>query len=425
MPIVWHVLLLATQPMLSVDLVLAGHRHTQPHTYTRENKMRWFGTGAERRVFQMILASLMVLGVSASARGQGLGDDFAQEWIELEDDAKAIELAGCFSSKSSSCDECDLGCDSGCDSCCPTEYCPPWWAHRTGLSAEFLFLRPGNTDLIYSIEQNNLPPNAFPTGPVGQTAIEHSPGVRARFTHAKTECTSLVGSVTYWEGDASNQIDATGANILASQILHPSRLNTGASGLQESARYDMRFGLADLAFRQLWKRTDTTAINWRAGLQYGGMEQEYDWAQTVPSSVAVGTFDVTTDIDYNGFGLLAGIDFERYCCRTGLSIYGNAIGSALAGKWKATYADSAQLAGGVVANQYDDYRVTPTLNLELGFAWQSKCGRCRVNTGYMTSAWYNAVSSRSYIDAVRQGRYIDVDETITFSGLVVGGEYRF
>jgi hypothetical protein len=187
----------------------------------------------------------------------------------------------------------------------------------------------------------------------------------------------------------------------------------------------MRFGLADLAYRHLWKASDCQALNWRAGFLYAGMEQEFDWAQTVPASVAVGTFTVDTDIDFSGFGMLAGLDYERRSCATGLSCYGSAIGKAVAGKWKASYADSSQLLGGVIANTYDDFRVTPMLELELGMGWSSKCGRVRANVGYMTSAWYNSVSSRAYIDAVRQGRYVDVDETITFSGLVVGGEYRF
>jgi hypothetical protein len=291
--------------------------------------------------------------------------------------------------------------------------------------AQYLLLRPGSSDVVYTVEQNNVPANAFPTGPVGITAIEHSSGIRAGFSCCASARTSLIGSVTYWEGDDSDLIDAAAGNILVSEILHPSRLNTGATGLQEAANYEMRFGLADLAYRHLWLCGPCHAVNWRAGFQYGGMEQQFQWAQTVPSSVAVGTFAVDTDIDFSGFGLLGGVDFERRSCRTGLSCYGNVIGSALAGKWKASYRDAAQLAGGSVGNVYDDFRVTPTLELELGLAWSSKCGRVRTNVGYMSSAWYNSVSSRAYIDAVREGRFIDIDETITFSGLVVGGEFRF
>ena len=384
--------------------------------------MNWFGIGAKQRVFQMILASLTVLGASTFAYSQGLEDDFAQEWISLEDDDTAIELAGCFLSGKSACE----GCDSGGDGCCPEPVCcPPWWAHRCGVMGQYLLLRPGDTDLVYTVEQNDVVPGSFPTGPMGIAAIEHSSGVRAGFSCCATECTSLIGSITYWEGDDSSIIDRVGTNVLVPEVLHPSRVTAGAAGLQEAAEYEMRFGLADLAYRHLWKASSKQALNWRAGFQYAGMEQQFQWAQTVPASVAVGTFALDTDIDFSGFGMLAGLDYERRSCRTGLSCYGNVIGSAIAGKWKASYADSSQLLGGVVANTYDDFRVTPIVELELGLAWSSKCGRVRTNVGYMTSAWYNAVSSRAYIDAVREGRFIDIDETITFSGLVVGGEFRF
>lgn len=370
----------------------------------------------------MILAGMMVISTSAIVSGQGVEDDFAQNWVELEDDSTAIQLVDHHAVL---CDGCESGCDGCADDCCEPCYCPPWWAHRTGVMAQYLLLRPGDTDVVYTVEQNNLPPNSFPTGPMGISQIEHSSGIRAGFSCCATECTSLIGSITYWEGDDNSVIDRQGTNILVSEVLHPSRINAGAAGLQEAASYDMRFGLADLAYRHLWKRTDTWAMNWRAGFQYAGMEQQFQWAQTVPSSVAVGTFALDTDIDFSGFGMLAGFDFERRSCRTGISCYAKGIGSAVAGKWKASYADQPQLAGGVVANTYDDFRVTPILELELGLGWSSKCGRVHVNAGYMTSAWYNSVSSRGYIDAVRDGRFIDIDETITFSGLVLGGEYRF
>lgn len=363
----------------------------------------------------MILAGAMMFGGAVSTQAQGLEDDFAQDWIQLESDESAIDLVGCETA-------CD-GCDAGCDGCCEPVCCPPWWAHRTGVSGQFLFLRPGDSDITYTIEQNNV--NGFPTGPTGIAQIEHSPGVRVGFSHCASACTSLVGRLTYWQGDDSDLINASAGNVLVSEILHPSRFTTGATGLQEAAAYDMRYGTIDLAYRSIWRNTDTYAINWRGGFQYGGMEQEFLFTQTVPSSVANGTFSVDTDIDFTGFGLLGGLDFERYSCRTGLSCYGSAIASALAGKWKASYRDAASVAVGNVGNVYDDHRVTPVLELELGLAWYNKCGNIRLNCGYMNTAFYNAVSSRAYIDSVREGRFVDVDETITFSGLVAGGEFRW
>lgn len=291
---------------------------------------------------------------------------------------------------------------------------------------QWLFLRPGSTDLVYTIEQNDLPENTFPTGPVGINAIEVESGVRLGFSHAVSQCSSWVGSYTYWRGQDSDVINASNGNILVSEILHPNRLSAGAAGLQESSSHAIDFQLADLAFRHIWKRGQNYAINWKGGLQYGHMEQELDWAQTVPASVAVGTFSADSNISFDGFGLMAGLDMERHNSCTGLSVYGKGTGSALAGEWHASYLDHAdQVGGGAIGNKFDDFRVTPMLELELGVAWQSQSGRTRINCGYMNMAWYDALSTRSYIDAFRQGRYVDIGETITFSGLVLGGELRF
>ncbi|MFN9916494.1 MAG: Lpg1974 family pore-forming outer membrane protein, partial [Pirellulaceae bacterium] len=92
-------------------------------------------------------------------------------------------------------------------------------------------------------------------------------------------------------------------------------------------------------------------------------------------SVATGLTSVTTDIDFDGFGILAGLDGERRskCC--GGLLYGKVIGSLLAGDWRADYRQTNQFGGGVIANHFEDFRVTPTLDAELGFGWTSKGGR--------------------------------------------------
>ena len=372
----------------------------------------------------MILASAMILGTSVAAWSQGFKDDYAQNWAELEDDARAIELAGFFDHGSSCDGACDGGCDAGCDVSCEPKCCPPWWAHRTGVSAQWLYLRPGSTDLVYSIEQNNVPLNAFPTGPVGRTEIENFSGVRAGLSICASECTSLVLSFSHWEGDDESQIEASGGNILAPQVLHPSRISTGAFSLEDRATHGMDFQLAELAYRHLWRHSAKHAINWKAGLKYGNMEEEFRYDQQ--DAVAVGLVSLDTNIDFDGFGLMGGLDFERRSCKTGLSIYGSAVGSALAGDWNANYVDTTdQIGGGSIANEFSDFRITPLLELEVGLAWSSKCGRARVNAGFMTNSWYDALSSRSYINAVQAGQYDDVGETITFSGLALGGTLNF
>ena len=312
------------------------------------------------------------------------------------------------------------GCGKSSSRCC----CTPWWAHRTGLFGQFLLLRPGNVDQIYTIEQNTVVPGNDPTGPVGRVNVDEESGFRTGLSWAATECTSLVASYSWFEGHSSNTIAATGSNVLISQTIHPSTLNVGTGSLQTSANYNIDFQLIDLGYRHIWKTSDIYAINWLAGFRYGNLEQDLSTLQDL--QVAIGEFAVDVDVDFDGFGMMFGVDGERRSSHSGLLVYGKALSSFMAGDWRADYLQiNTVTAGGEVANDYEDYRVTPVLELELGFGWQSKCGKWRAQAGYLTSAWYDAISTRQYVNAVRTTNYVNIDETITFSGLTAGVEARF
>ena len=343
----------------------------------------------------------------------------APQLLPALDEVEQVGFIDLLSHKHNSCDsDCD-GCGEAKTYCC----CKPWWAHRCGVFAEFLLLRPGSTDFIYAIEQNDTTSNAFPTGPVGRVNIDSSAGGRFGFSVCASQCSSLEVIYTGWQGDTSNSVTANGNNVLNSKIIHPSSVTTGTASLVSSADYEMDFQTLDLSYRRIWRASDCYAINWSGGFRYGNMSQDLTAEQDI--SVATGLVTVDTDIDFEGFGLALGVDAERRSCRTGMMCYSKALSSFLAGDWKGRYRQNEQIGLGVVANDYEDYRVTPLLELELGIGWRSPCGRCRASIGYITTAWHNAVSAREYIDAVRESNYADVDETITFSGLTAGLEANF
>jgi hypothetical protein len=278
-------------------------------------------------------------------------------------------------------------------------------------------------DQIYTIEQNSPVPGDFPTGPVGRVNIDDSTGYRVGFSIAASNCTSLLASYTHVDGSTANTIVARPGNVLNSQIIHPSTLTTGASSLQSSASQSFDFDLLDLGYHHVLKASDCYVVNWLAGFRYGQIEQDLQTQQQV--SVATGLVNNDVDVDFDGFGLSLGLDGERRSHCTGLMVYGRGLTSFLAGDWTGSYVQTNQFGGGVVGNEYEDYRVTPVAELELGFGWRSPCGRCSASVGYLTSAWYDAVSTRQYVDSVRANNYVSVDETITFSGLTAGVEANF
>ena len=301
--------------------------------------------------------------------------------------------------------------------------CTPWWAHRTGGFGEMLYLGAGNSDLIYAIEQTGPGPNASPTGPLGISNIGEHVGYRFGFSLANTDCSSVNASYTRWNGSTTSVLDATGTNVIKSLVSHPSVATTGAASLQAVARQSTTFQFADLALRRVYKASNLGVLNWNAGVRYGNLEQGLSADQTI--SVATGLTNVTTDIDFNGFGILGGLDGERYNCETGLLVYGRAIGSLLAGNWKADYRQTNQFGGGVIANHYEDFRVSPVVDTELGVGWQSCNGRVRVTTGYLFNTWFNTVTNRDYIQSVRNANLLNLDDNLTFSGLTLRTDIRF
>lgn len=301
---------------------------------------------------------------------------------------------------------------------------PAWWSHRTSVFGEFLFLRPGSSDLIYSTEQTDPDPTiASPTGPIGVTGVDAETGFRVGFALATSKCSSIVTSFTRWDGSTISSMEATGGNVLSSNVIHPSTLTSGAASLESMAEHEMSFQNVDVLYRHLWKHTDSMAVNWLAGVRYANMEQQLSVDQTV--SVATGLTNVATDIDFNGFGISGGLDFETYSCTTGLSLYGKTLASLLAGEWNATYAQTNQFGGGVIANQYEDFHATPVLDAELGVRWMAKKRHFMVSSGFLMSGWYETLTTRSYIDSVRASQLTDAGETMTFSGLTARAEWRF
>jgi hypothetical protein len=317
---------------------------------------------------------------------------------------------------------CSPSCGTSCNSCC-NSCCEPWWAHQSSIFGEVLYLWPGNSDLIYGVEQTDTTSTASPTGPIGITNIDESTGFRVGFSKRNNMCSSWFGTYARWDGDTTDTLTRTGQRVINSRLIHPSTDTVGSQSVQSVTDQSISFQTADAGYRRIVKAGNCWAVNWSGGLRYGNLEQGLNGQQTISTSTGLTT--VSTDIDFDGFGILAGLDGERrsQCC--GGLIYGKILGSLLAGDWRADYVQTNQFGGGVIANQFEDFRVTPTFDAELGLGWVSKNSRWKCTCGYLFSNWFNAVSTRDYIRNVRSGNLEDMADVLTFSGLTGRIEMRF
>ena len=310
---------------------------------------------------------------------------------------------------------------TGCTTnCC----CDPLWCHRNGVFADLLYLRPGNIDYIYAIEQTGPLPTDSPTGPLGRVGFDGAMGYRLGVTQALSDCSSLQVSYMWFQDETQSSITATPGNVLILQPALPNIANVGSTGIVDSARYDIRFQQVDIDYRGLLYGTYDSAVNYFGGLRYANLKQNFHAQED--TGVPVGLSAVDSTISFDGFGIGFGIDGMRRSAYSGLLVYARSSASFVAGEFKANYTETTQLVVGPVgANNLVDYRVMTILQTELGGGWQSACGRLRVTAGYQFAGWFNALSTGSYIQGVQNRQFNDLNETITFDGLVTRVLWQF
>ena len=308
---------------------------------------------------------------------------------------------------------------SGCD-CCSD----PLWCYRNSVFVDFLYLRPGNIDYIYAVEQTGTLPTDSPTGPVGRVGFDGAAWLPLGIQLRLSDCSGIQISYTWFQNETNNTINATPGTVLLFQPGLPSVPNVGAGSIQASARDEIRFQLLDADYRGLLWGTCNSAVNYFAGLRYANLNQRFHAQENV--GVPVGLTDVRTEINFDGFGIGGGLDGIRRSDCTGLLIYGRASASFVAGEFKADYRQTAQfLPAAALGNTLVDYRVLTILQAELGTGWQSASGATRITLGYMFAGWFNSLTNGSYIPGVQTRQFNNLNETITFDGLVSRFEWRF
>jgi hypothetical protein len=324
----------------------------------------------------------------------------------------------------------DANCENNrgaCDKCGkdPCACCSPLWQHRTGAFADFLYLRPGNVDVVYAVEQTSFDPAlASPTGPVGRVGIDGGAGFRIGGNWAMDDCTSLVATYTWLQSDTEDTITAAPGTVLDLAVGHPSVVSSGATSISAFSTYEIDYQFLDLDYNALLWGTCNSAINYVVGLRYGHLDQDFVAQQEIFS--AAGLTTVGTEIDFDGFGIRGGLEGMKRNARTGVLLYGKAYANFIGGEFKANFEQANQFGGtAIIRNELEDYRLVTVLEAELGVGWESSGGRVRVTSGYAVSGWFNTLTTGSYIDGVQAGSYNDLGETLTFDGFVTRLELRY
>ena len=278
------------------------------------------------------------------AQSDSSNDQFATnnaDFVSVQDDYANVAKRGYV--QPAACDTCcDLGGQGCCDTCCdPCACCPPWWAHRCSVFGEFLYLQPTDADVTHAQQQNGIGgAGTVPYGQIGVAGLDYEPGFRAGGSLSLSNCSSIFGSYTFFESSANDTllppVIPGGGGAVGSFVHHPGASLTASVGPMNTS-YDIDFQLAEVGIRRVWRSGASQVINWSVGARYGHLEQDF-LQSGVFSGGSAGQIDTRTEIDFDGGGLMFGLDGERRCGCSGLSVYGKINVSPMTGRFHADYA---------------------------------------------------------------------------------------
>lgn len=300
--------------------------------------------------------------------------------------------------------------------------CLPTRVARTVFFGEYLFLRPGDSEVGYAVP---LAEPAVPGGPatqLGRTSVveaDHEPGFRAGFIHGIGETSSFGAAYTHYESAATSQTEIAGPNILRPLVTHPLSGPESTDVGEATASLDVDFDLVDVEYRRLMVASHSFQFELSLAARYGRLKQVFE-----SEFIAADVTSVGSDIEFNGGGFRVGGEIEGFS-PYGWLLYGRAGASFLAGEFGGEFVQTTPGGAADVTNAWTSGRVVPILDVEFGVGWMNETGTLRASAGYLFHGWFNTVKTDDYIAAVQSNRFGDLSGTTTFDGLTARAEWRY
>jgi hypothetical protein len=299
----------------------------------------------------------------------------------------------------------------------------PFWAHRTSVFAEALYLRPRGATVSYAVPFNGIAAaTAVPFGTVGTINPGYAPDFRAGVTVALTRCASIQVAYTQFQSIENGGIFTNPPLTIRSLVTDPRVFTAAVPNLASVARYETRFQFGDVDYRRLLSGGQNWYVNYSVGGRYALLNQIFRESQTnVP-----GTTNVLTNNNFEGAGARVGLQAARQCINRGFLIYGKTYASVLAGNNRARYLQLNNFTGIQSQSAWADFRTVPILEYELGGGWRSANGRIQITAGYYFGAWFNTLSTGNFIQTVQANNYnsaVNNSSALTFDGLTTRVTY--
>jgi hypothetical protein len=301
---------------------------------------------------------------------------------------------------------------------------------RVGAFADYLYLRPRDAAVAFAAPYQNNLGFPLPFGSVATVDPQYTPGYR--FGAFVTVCpdTTVRGTYTTYSNSSDQSIAADPPTFLVPLVTYPPNFFNFPLFNSESAtaNYKLDVEQIDLDYEVISMANDRFWVGYVLGARYAVFDQNFNATFGNANLVVLDldSLDVTSTVQFKGIGVRGGVQGERSIfANRGLRVYGKGILNLLAGEFTSNYTMQSQTAGIDVRSAYSEDRIVPVVDLEAGLAWVSKRQRVRISGGYMLSAWYNIVSTNSWIQGVQQQNFSSMQDHLTFDGLVARAEVQF
>ncbi len=300
-----------------------------------------------------------------------------------------------------------------------------WQPFHFGLFGEFLYLQARNADVPFAVPQDGIVlPGSSPVGAAGVADPGFSPGFRAGAYFAMGPDARVIGTYTWFSSSTDTTVNVGAPNVINPLVLFPGTFNAGFTAQQASSSYDVNFQYIDVDYQVVADCCNTYWWAYSGGARYARLVQDFN--ASFPFAPPDGSTSLSTSTSFEGVGPRAGLEGERVLFPScGLRAYGKSSASFLVGKFNNSYFQSNQFNGTEANTSLKQDRIVPILDFELGLAWVSPREHFRISAGYLVSAWFNSITTESWIDSVQNRGYQPGANTVTFDGLTARGEVRF
>jgi hypothetical protein len=296
----------------------------------------------------------------------------------------------------------------------------PWEpSHTWTVFGDVLYLHPTGVDMAHAQIQDG----ARPAGLIGVADPSFDVGFRVGGEMLFAPNDAVFVAYTFFEEGTTSAVGGPADSVLS--LVQHQGVPIGTAAGPVTADYEIEFQIGDIAYRRFLVHDAVGAVSVYAGGRFGHLEQRFlqqSANQFIPPNQILHT---STTIEFDGGGPMTGIDAARTIGGSGFSVYGRALVAALTGEFDSHYRMFTPPATRRAEAIWQDDRIVPMLDYELGLAWTSPLGRFRLAAGYLASHWFNAVTTPVFVDAVQANNYVDVSDTISFDGLVGRAEVRW